>query len=44
VGNLVLLSLEVRFKFIRSFWPISVLILYEGVLGGATYGRCDGRC
>ena len=35
--NVVLLLLQIFFKFIPSIWIIFAIILYEGLLGGAAY-------
>lgn len=37
VVNAVLLLLAVRFLFLPSVWLVFVIILYEGLLGGAAY-------
>lgn len=37
VVNAVLLLLAVRFLFLPSAWLVFVIILYEGLLGGAAY-------
>ncbi|GFR62223.1 battenin [Elysia marginata] len=36
-ANLVLLLLQVFFRFIPSFWIILAIVLWEGLLGGAAY-------
>lgn len=37
VVNAVLLLLAARFLFLPSAWLVFVIILYEGLLGGAAY-------
>lgn len=37
VVNATLLLLAVRFLFLPSAWLVFVIILYEGLLGGAAY-------
>ncbi|XP_031727050.1 battenin [Anarrhichthys ocellatus] len=37
VVNAVLLLFAVRFQFLPSFWLVFVIVLYEGLLGGAAY-------
>ena len=37
IANLVLLFLQVFYRFIPSFWIILAIILWEGLLGGAAY-------
>ncbi|KAK3799217.1 hypothetical protein RRG08_054344 [Elysia crispata] len=36
-ANLVLLFLQVFYRFIPSFWIILAIVLWEGLLGGAAY-------
>eukprot|EP00045_Choanoeca_perplexa_P008225 m.75455 g.75455 ORF g.75455 m.75455 type:complete len:398 (-) comp14406_c0_seq6:617-1810(-) len=35
--NLVLLALDTKYAWIPTFWPITVWIVFEGLLGGAVY-------
>ena len=35
--NIVLLLLQIFFKFIPSVWIIFAIVLYEGLVGGAAY-------
>ena len=37
--NLVLMTLDSRFKLLPSLWIWFVLCVYEGLLAGATYGK-----
>ncbi|GFO30161.1 Battenin [Plakobranchus ocellatus] len=37
MANLVLLTLQVFYRFIPSFWIVLAIILWEGLLGGAAY-------
>ncbi|XP_068591048.1 battenin-like [Cebidichthys violaceus] len=37
VVNAVLLLFAVRFQFLPSVWLVFVIVLYEGLLGGAAY-------
>lgn len=37
VVNAVVLLFAVRYQFLPSIWLVFVIILYEGLLGGAAY-------
>ena len=37
MGNFAFFFCEAVFQFLPSFWLMIVLVLWEGLLGGATY-------